>query len=280
MGSFKALTMAGVVALGAIGPAAAADLLPPAPHIEVVPPAPEFSGWYLRGDVGVGINQISGLRSSFEPGFFVDNPQFTQSNLGDSAIIGFGVGYQFNNWFRGDFTGEYRSQVSYNSVQAWGPTFCPLLSGRCYDSYNGRIGAAVFLANGYVDLGTWVGVTPFVGVGLGIANLQMASLTDVDPQNGGFGYAQRSNLTNFAWAVHAGVGYSVTPNLKLEMSYRYLDMGRFTSSGIVCLNTPACGYERQSFRIASHDMRVGFRYLLGDASPAPMVAPGPLIRKY
>ena len=288
MGSFKALSLAGLVAFGAIGSAAAADLLPPAPPVEAPIAAPvDFGGWYLRGDVGVAVNQVSGLRSSFAPGFIVDNPQFDRSSgLGDSAVVGIGVGYQINSWFRGDLTAEYRTQADYRAIQSYGPTFCPLLSGRCYDSYSGKIGSTVVLANGYVDLGTWSGITPFVGVGVGMANHRFSNLTDSAVQGGGFGFAPNSSTSNFAWAIHAGAGYSITEQLKLEMSYRYLDMGKITSASITCLNAAACGFEQQSMKLASHDFRLGFRYMLG-GGPAPIMAsapvysrPGPLVRKY
>jgi opacity protein-like surface antigen len=55
MGSLKSYAIAGAVALGASSSALAADL-PPPPMME--PHAPRASsigsGWYLRGDVGVG----------------------------------------------------------------------------------------------------------------------------------------------------------------------------------------------------------------------------------
>ena len=284
MGGLRALTLAGSLAFSAA--AHAADLLPPPPPAEppMMAPAQDFGGWYLRGDVGVGINQISKLRSSFAPGFVVDNPIFdSSSSLADSTFIGAGVGYQFNNWLRADITGEYRTQADYRAIQSYGPTFCPMVSGRCFDAYHGKVGAAVFMANAYADLGTWAGITPYVGAGVGLAHLRFNNLTDTSMQPaGGFGYAQNSSQTNFAWALMAGLGYNVTNNLKLELGYRYLNMGKVNAPAITCLNTPACGYERQSFNLASHDIRLGFRYMFGETGMAPiaMSAPGPLVRKY
>ena len=74
----------------------------------------------------------------------------------------------------------------------------------------------------------------------------------------------------------AGLGFNITPNLKLEVSYRYLDMGSLTSAPITCEAVGGCFFERQSFHLASNDVRIGFRYLFADyARPAP-----PLIAKY
>jgi opacity protein-like surface antigen len=72
MGKRIALIFAAAVAIGT-GPAIAADLLPPPPPIEV--PPVDFSGWYLRGDVGVGWTQLNDMRSTFAPGSFVPRLQ-------------------------------------------------------------------------------------------------------------------------------------------------------------------------------------------------------------
>jgi opacity protein-like surface antigen len=81
---------------------------------------------------------------------------------------------------------------------------------------------------------------------------------------------------DFAWAVMAGLSYSVTPNMKVELGYRYLDMGSAQSGGIQCYNTPSCIQETQRFQLASHDIRIGLRYMF------PVYAPSapPLIAKY
>ena len=294
MGSLKALSLAALVAFGAIGTASAADLLPPPPPLAPMPMPVDFGGWYLRGDVGVGINQLTMRSSIFTFPANVTPPAFTQFNsasLGDSTIIGAGVGYQFNNWFRADITGEYRTAAAYRSILSY-PSFpgqvgCAAL---CYDTYTANISSAVFLLNGYFDMGTWYGITPFVGGGVGLASIKVNGLQDISPQPaGGFGFASDTRQTNFAWALMAGLGYTVSPNLKLEMGYRYLDMGTANGGAIVCQNDPNCGFERQRYRLTSHDIRIGMRWMLSDGGsyaappPAPFFSgppPGPLVRKY
>jgi opacity protein-like surface antigen len=276
MGSVKAFIIAGALAIAAPGLAAAADLLPPPPVQPIFTPPP-FSGWYLRGDVGVGIASVSNLRSTFDPGFTVVGDEFDSRTLGDSAFADVGVGYQFNNWFHVDVTGEYRTAGAYHAIES--AIFTCGVSGvvRCHDNNTGSVSSAVFLANGYFDIGTWYGFTPFIGAGVGFADNFFRGLTDMG-EAGGFGFAADNSSFSFAWAAMAGIGYSVTPNLRLEIGYRHLDMGTATSGAIICQNTPECGHEVQQFHLASNDIRLGMRWIFADFVPPPPVVP--LVTKY
>jgi opacity protein-like surface antigen len=283
MASVKAILSAGAMLFGAIGGVQAADLLPPPPPPVEPANAPSFAGWYIRGDVGVGIEQFSDARSTFNPTNSFGNPPppvtRVSTYIGDAAIAGVGVGYQFNNWLRFDGTAEYRTSAPYRSVNTYSgaQNFC--FNSFCQDSYTASVSSGVFLANGYVDLGTWYGVTPFFGGGVGVAAHRFSGMTDL---GAGSGYSPSSSSTNFAWALMAGAGFNITPNLKLEISYRYLDMGRVTSGAIACEQTTSCWFEKQSFKLSSNDVRIGFRYMFADYTPPPppVQYQPPLVRKY
>lgn len=77
----------------------------------------------------------------------------------------------------------------------------------------------------------------------------------------------------------AGLSYAVTPNVSLEMSYRYLDRGKANTGTIACANAGGggCFFESQAFKVVSQDLRLGMRWQFADAPMAPMQ---PLIRKY
>jgi len=272
-GSLHAFVLAGALVAGTAGVAVAADMpaVPPPPMVEQ--PAPEqFGGWYLRGDVGYGFDQMSGFSSTAAS--FIPDFAYHASGIDGGAFVGGGFGYQMNNWFRGDITAEYRTPSNYSAFESYSNVF-----GTGGDAYSAKIRSTVVLANGYVDLGTWYGVTPFVGAGVGAAFVNFHGLQDVGtgPGNfGAFGAAPDANKVNLAWAAMAGLDYAISPNWKLEIGYRYLDMGRVTSNGIVCTATCGPPFEAQSFHLASQDVRVGLRYTFAEA-PAP---PPPLITKY
>lgn len=292
MGTCRALFIAGAALVGAFGSAHAADL-PPPPPMPYMPAAEpvSFSGWYIRGDVGVGASESADLRSSFDAGFVVPDARFDEQSIGDSAFAGAGVGYQFNSWLRFDVTGEYRTSQSLSAVESYdcGAFGCTDAFGnsRAYDKYSGSVQSIVALFNAYADLGTWYGFTPFIGGSIGGSFNEVSSITDqgVNGANGfgvgGFGFSRKRWDNDLAWAATAGISYAISPNLKLELAYRYLDMGDIKTGAIVCQNTPACGDEVQKIHLASQDVKLGMRWYFTDiVAPEPVYAPPPpIVRK-
>ena len=312
MATFKALILAGGVILALAPAAVAADLLPPPPPMEPAPPPPaEFNGWYLRGDVGVGVNANNpGLGITPDPVAtgIADGSlstaatnNFFNSTLSSSGFADVGIGYQVNSWFRADITGEYRGGANLQSLEVvTDKTILPgNVSGQQYaDFYRANLSSYIAMVNGYVDMGTWYGVTPYLGAGVGVAYNKLAGMTDQGtayPGNGNLyptgGYFGDGNKTNFAWSLMAGLSFNVTQNLKLELGYRYLDYGKFTSGSSNCLATvgigvASCGggsgnviYSRNT--LASNDFRLGLRWMLGGEEPTYAPPPDmPLVRKY
>jgi opacity protein-like surface antigen len=304
MAKYRALIIAGGALFALTRAAGAADLLPPPPALEPPPPvAYEFNGWYLRGDTGVGIsanapnliNSPDPLPSGLASGYYTGTPTQAFYNSTISAAMNFdlGVGYQFNNWFRFDVTGEYRGGSHFQSlyvindatnINTGNPT-------QIADFYRGNISSWVGLFNGYVDLGTWYGITPYVGAGVGIARNTLSGMTDqgivtytttgpVVTAGPSGGYFSDGSKTNFAWALMTGLDFDVTQNLKLELGYRYLDLGQYTSGASHCLGTCGGGvanYVLSKNDLASNDFRIGLRWMIGETTPPPQM---PLVRKY
>ena len=167
------------------------------------------SGWYLRGDVGIGMSSSYKLGYLPAPANVGNGFVLEHNSRGDQFFIGGGIGYEWNNWLRFDFTGEYRAK---SRVYAFGSYPGGI------DTYEGNLKSWVFLTNAYVDLGTWNCFTPFVGAGIGATRNSLTDFTDINP-NGGRGFGRNPSEWHLAWALHAGVAYTVTKNLKIELAY-------------------------------------------------------------
>ena len=246
-----------LIASGRAPPGAVPCYVPP-------PPIEEFSGWYLRGDIGFSNQQLGSLFNEQDNAF----TSLTNVNKGfDSApLFGIGIGYYFNDWLRFDVTGEYRGKANFHGLDVGG------LPGGGYgvDRYSASKSELTFLLNGYVDLGTWYSITPFVGAGLGFTRNTISDFGDFSTctnsnscsaSGGSDASAGNASKWNFAWALHAGLAYKVSKNFTVELAYRYIDLGNaVTGSAVTFDGTVFPNFE---FRhLTSHDVKLGLRFNL------------------
>jgi opacity protein-like surface antigen len=278
MSSVKILALAGVAA--AVSTAAiAADFPPALPPAQPLLQVPVDSGWYLRGDIGITNQQLSALTQRLD----ATELSLQQVGMGfdSSPFFLLGVGYQLNSWLRFDVTGEYRAKANFHgSDNVTFPDSGGI--GVLVDNYSASKSEWVVLANSYIDLGTWWCVTPFVGAGVGVSRNQIDSFRDDGIGNNGnpitaVAFGDQGVKWNLAWALHAGIAYTVTPTFKIDLAYRYLNLGAaqtgptraydnsFTNGGAFTFNG-----------LASHDVMLGVRWMI--QPEAPVYAP-PLIRK-
>ena len=277
------------------------------------------TNWYIRGDLGFSFdtaptltypNQLTpppaGLATVANPvGYGPSNPQHNFN-------IGLGVGYKYNDYLRFDATYEYRTGGGTSSTT--NGIICPYAAsgestqgtppielGYAYEANqtcNSYLSLKqhnnVGLANAYVDLGNYWGLTPYIGAGAGLAvNSASGTLTYkktsdgtpyradlsptgtfphvwVDPFTGNPINPQpnipfttqnwdrkiASTTYSLAIALMAGVGYQIGPNTTLDFNYRYLNLGTTKLS----LNNGAQAV--LTSKNVSQDLRFGIRYLL------------------
>jgi len=287
MRTLKTVLAAGAASFMATA-ALAADLPMPPPYIP--PPIEDFGGWYLRGDIGFSNQRVKNI--AMADGRNAALASLDQSTAFDTAgIFGIGIGYQFNNWFRGDITGQYRGNSNFKGTDlvtfpAYG------LIGNGVNNYSATKSEWLVMANGYVDLGTWWCVTPFIGAGVGMSRVTIANYTDNGSTNvnynpgtdsyylGGpnpsYASAPAASKWNFAWALHTGLAYRVNPGLTLELAYSYVNLGKGTTGAVSTYDGFTRGVAMEFHDITSHDVKLGVRW---DLNSPPAYAPPPLITK-
>src|ERR1700730_17641596 len=176
---------ASAAAIGLLSTAAlSADLPPPQmyqpPPQMPVPHSPAVSRRsHLFADLGVRVQSFGAFPHSQTNSAFVWPASWTivQKDIQDSAIFGGGIGYEWNNWFRTDFTAEYRTKAAFKATGRF-VEFCAG-GGNCFDVTEGNFSAAVFMANAYLDLGTWWCLTPYIGAGVGGAYDRITGVQDL-----------------------------------------------------------------------------------------------------
>ena len=144
------------------------------------------SGWYLRGDIGYNFDlQADGDFDfrTFDPVTGAYSPgAFDTASLGEQVTWGAGFGYNFTDMIRADVTVDgFRANFDGTYVERAMPLLCglPAFAGTsCRSEDSAEAAALSFMANGYVDLGTYVGFTPYVGGGLGYTYVDWGSLCE------------------------------------------------------------------------------------------------------
>ena len=158
MRSVKFLVAAGAASLLSSA-AFAADMAIAPPPMPYAAPVADFGGWYLRGDIGFSNQSVKYARRSGSelPCGAVSGQIGT--GFDSARLFDVGVGYQFNNWFSADVTGQYRGSANFTgSISFTDAGRAGSVVGR--RSTTRASPKLVFLANAYVDLGTWWCVTP------------------------------------------------------------------------------------------------------------------------
>lgn len=256
----KSLVFAGLLAGFGIGAANAADLAP-GPALPEIPSGDASffgSGWYLRGDLGYSQPQA--------PKGDYNGVPFDHLSVGGSAVVGGGVGYKINNWLRADITGDYTfSGVAHASYTI--PNCCTVTDRT-------RIGGWTILANAYLDLGTWSGITPYVGGGVGYAfteasqTLNQPFLTTasgalvpmIDPNTGGpiINSLPTHTTGGFAWALEAGAAVAIAPSVQVDFNYRFLSIADAR------IAPDPGGVTARVKSIGAHQFRIGVRYMFDE----------------
>jgi len=240
-------------------PALAADV----PQRPVPVPHAVMTGWYLRGDIGYSNQQVDELFNVLYEGVGVTDVNNISAEFDGGPTFGIGLGYRINNWFRTDVTGEYRSKVDFSGLDIItipGDPF-PVVP----NNYDAKKSEWLVMLNGYWDMGSWHGISPFIGAGVGAANIEISGFTDVGigSISGGpaISYGGDHDEWNFAWALHAGVGFEVTEAFTLELAYRYLDLGDAASGDLIASDgTNTIDNPMEFEDITSHDVKLGVRY--------------------
>ena len=72
------------------------------------------------------------------------------------------------------------------------------------------------------------------GAGIGFCTGARRRFPGCEPSHGGIPPLQRAPAgarTNFAWALHTGFAYQFSDTMKMDVGYRYLNMGKGETGG-------------------------------------------------
>lgn len=205
--------------------ASAADMLEDYNVADEVTEVEFGTGWYLRGDIGAGISEIS-LEASFYSG---------DRELNTPVSVSVGAGRNFAEGVR--LEGEFNA----------------------YD--NTDFVASTLMANVYADLGNFLGLRPYVGAGIGGAYVHWDDQTFTDNCNGGGTNAcsiTSGEEVTYAAAAMAGVSYKLSRELNLDIGYRFTYFGE--AGDAAATDSFGTSVNLTVGNRTNHEIRMGLRY--------------------
>jgi len=233
--------------LAAVSAASAADLLPPPPDLDRDEVVELGNGWYLRGDVGY-IDYEKPKDLAFGPPGILP---LDAERMEMTWSAGAGIGYQLTSWARADVTVDHRFGAEFSGTRP-NPTYA---IGYVRDQADLESTSA--LLNVYADLGSWGGIIPYLGAGIGVSGNRFTNFSRQAYVLGvpaGSGYLEPHTTYNLAWALMAGVAIDVGSGFKLDVGYRYSHLGDVRTK----IDGPGPGIKLDE--VTAHEVRVGARY--------------------
>jgi opacity protein-like surface antigen len=159
-----------------------------------------LEGFYISGFGGV----VMEGHTKWKQGDVSSNEDFDH----DLLSYGGAVGYDF---------GDYRFEGELSHLSAYGET----MQSETH-KLSSEISATALMVNAWYDVDTGTDFTPYVGGGVGAAEIEVDS-TKTWPEGSfsGSGYSS----TEYAYQVGTGVDYSVTEGATVGLGYKYLSAG-------------------------------------------------------
>ncbi|UCI30414.1 outer membrane protein [Mesorhizobium sp. B4-1-4] len=252
------LTSRIVLAVAGLGllpltPALAADYDPPI-YVDQAPdyvPVEVGSGWYLRGDVSyLAQKSFKNEDFAFTPASFDDKE--------DPVFASIGFGYHFTDYLRADLNFGYlpgnKIGVGYDDTAIVTPPATSTVASASLTNY-----AFTGMLNGYVDLGTYVGITPYLGAGVGIVRstrkLSASYFTNNSDPTDDFVQSDNKTQYSFAYTLNAGLAYQVTKNVSVDLGYQY-----FSAPSAEYVTAASLTSFPVHKGISNHQVKLGLRY--------------------
>ncbi|WP_243373015.1 outer membrane beta-barrel protein [Geotalea sp. SG265] len=201
-------------------------------------------GAYVSGFIGASVPRSTNVDSSqlAADGSFLSARDEVEFDPGIN--IGGTGGYDFGFL-------RLEGELSYKHSEI--NTITDRADGFRFGNPDGNIGVFAMMGNAFFDLHNKGPVAPYLGGGIGFANLHLSDTFGTDITSNGpervFLYPEDDD-TVFAYQAGAGVGIALNRRLTLDIGYRYFGTSRARFSD---------GLDTAEFRYESHNAAVGVR---------------------
>ena len=204
---------------------------------------------YLRADIGYSSTDAN------DANVFDDAPRKFETDPHTGGRFQVGAGLELTRYFRTDVT------ISYRDNMADLDTF-DNLGGFRFNVTDGRHNTSniTTMLAGYIDPFAVLKIdtgnfSPYLQAGVGWArNTTKSSRITSSVLDG-------KTSDELAWQVGAGLNYALTDSWKVDLSYRYIDMGKARTSRLYTdAGVPDILVEEAQFDLKAHEVLLGLQY--------------------
>ncbi|MDR3290196.1 MAG: outer membrane beta-barrel protein [Rickettsiales bacterium] len=112
-----------------------------------------------------------------------------------------------------------------------------------------------YLFNLYYDYKTGTSFSPYLGVGLGVSNIDVRTKASGNTNPLDFDQTEENNV--FTYNVGAGVNYAINDNVLIDVSYRYTKLNTLK---VFAEEYDFSSVQEQKADLSSHEISVGAKY--------------------
>lgn len=142
---------------------------------------------------------------------------------------------------------DARIELEYNYKDK--TDFNPTLANKALNRINNELTSQSLMLNGYYDIKNSTKFTPYVNAGVGFTHLKNQQTVKAD------NHSSSDSDNHFTWSAGVGVAYAVSQDVALDLSYRYVDAGKFKFDNTLGLNKT-----ETDVKLRSNEYLLGIRY--------------------
>ena len=221
-------------------------------------------GIYTSVKAGISDTKYKNSEDAYYYGREDSKTAFLNNNLTKSIYptISAAIGYDFSAIspvnVRAELEYTYKDKTNFQptvgSVLDYMPGQSPQVvdNGGFESDYQNSLQSQSLMLNAYYDFRNTSKFTPYVSAGAGVTHVKNKQTVTYDNST------TSDSDNHFTWSAGAGIAYAVSQNVALDLSYKYVDAGKYefnypTRSNMITNN-------RTNVKLASNEYLLGVRY--------------------
>lgn len=219
----------------------------------------ETKGFYLGGQLGVGIQKANSLKLKFKESDGESDTykigSITKGKIAGALNLGYNLAYDYDIPVRAELSFTLRDNLDKKKNKSSRGDEGELSHTR----ERTKVHMNTLMLNSYYDINTGTSFTPFLGAGLGVAftKLDYKSTDRYDDQNNDENDKFSKSKTKFAWNVAAGIAYNIADSIDIDFIARYVNVSKLSITKRYKEDDTRL---KASGKLSSVDLLAGIRY--------------------